>query len=247
MDGMLHDLECPTPSDPLEALVGPVRLASSMIRPVPILRGHLDAVTTTGYVEGWAYDGAAVERPLHLQVLHDGQPVASGLAHRYRTDLVDAGCGTGWCAFRLRVDGSIGRFRTGVTHLRDLQSGTAFCETWNLKVIADGGDQIGTVGALLDEDPTVAASIAQLRGCDDIFNRYIRMQGVEAFVRRLYSYVLNRPADAAGAALYAGHIRRATLTPFEVAAALADSDEYRSRRPTLIAPTSPGFPFNVLA
>ena len=253
MDGMVHDLHIvelsplPAPFDELSRLAFPAVEPAPVPRTQPVLRGHLDAVTTTGYVEGWAFDAAAIDRPLHLQVLHDGVPVASGLAHRYRTDLVDAGCGTGWCAFRFRVAGSVTRLKAGTFHLHDLRSGAVFCETRNLKVLEDGGDQIGSVDALLDEDPTVAVSIAQLRGCDDIFNRYIRMQGVEAFIRRLYSYVLNRPADMAGTALYAGHIRRATLTPFEVAAALADSDEFRSRRPTLIAPTSPGFPFNVLA
>lgn len=213
--------------------------------PRPALRGHLDAFTTTGYLEGWAYDKNAVERPLHLEVLRNGEPIASGLAHRYRSDLVDAGCGTGWCAFRLRFEEPISRLKTGIYVLRDLCSRVEFCETRDLRLMPDGADEIPTVDALLDEDPTVAVSIEQLRGCGEIFNRYIQVEGVESFVRCMYSYILNRPADVAGATLYASHIRRSTLTPFQIAEALADSDEYRSRKPALAAPTVPGFPFNV--
>ena len=213
----------------------------------PSLHGHIDAITTTGYVEGWAFDRTAVERPLDLEVFHDDELIASGLAHIYRADLVDAGCGTGWCAFRLKFEVPIFRLKTGGFHLRDKRSGLSFCETYNLTVLEDGGDEIPSVDALLDDDPTVAKSIEELRGCSEIFNRYIQAQGVDAFVRRMYSYILNRPADIGGVALYATHIRRATLTAFQVAEAIADSDEYRSRKTTLIAPTSPGFPFSTEA
>ena len=220
-------------------------VSASTVYALPVLRGHLDAITTTGYVEGWAYDENSVGRPLHLEVLHNDEPIASGLAHLYRSDLVDAGCGTGWCAFRFRFEGSIARLRTGPYLLHEMRSRTRFCETYDLRVLEDGGDEIPSVDALLDDDPTVAVSVEQLRGCSEIFNRYIQAQGVDAFVRRMYSYILNRPADAGGAVLYATHIRRATLTAFQGAQAIADSDEYRSRRPSLAAPTSPGFPFNV--
>jgi hypothetical protein len=89
----------------------------------------------------------------------------------------------------------------------------------------------------------VIHGIWQLRQCDGLFNEFIRQHGLETFLSVAYAYVLGRPADESGLALYSRLIREAALTPVGVLAALEDSAEFRSRSRQLAAPNSPTFPF----
>ncbi len=76
-----------------------------------MLKGHIDALTSNGFIRGWAFDTEAPSTPLRVMIVGSaGEVIAEGLAHHYRDDLVAAGCGIGWCEFRLRVE-TISRLR----------------------------------------------------------------------------------------------------------------------------------------
>ena len=58
-----------------------------------MLSGYIDGVTSSGYIEGWAYDTHCPSRPLALSIREERHELANGVANRYRADLVDAGIG----------------------------------------------------------------------------------------------------------------------------------------------------------
>ena len=64
------------------------------------LRGNLEVVSEQ-MIRGWAQDVSAPERPVWLEVLDNGEPIARVLANAYRTDLERAGLGSGRHAFSL--------------------------------------------------------------------------------------------------------------------------------------------------
>jgi hypothetical protein len=208
-----------------------------------MLRGHLDSFTTSGYVEGWAFDSESPARPIEIGVDRDAVEVAWGLAHRFRADLAAAQCGTGWCAFRVRVEGSPRRLCTGVLVLVDRGSRQELHRVTNVPLLDDGEAPIASVEQLIESDPTALKDVDQLRGCESLFVTFIRDHGVDAFVCAVYVYVLGRPADDGGLARYARCIREASLSPFHLFEALSQSDEFRSRRRMLTAPSSSAFPF----
>jgi hypothetical protein len=186
-----------------------------------MLRGWLDELTSSGFVDGWAVDTAALDRPLSISILdRDGLEIGWGLAHRYRLDLAAAAIGTGWCAFRVRVSDPPRWLRGAAMTLAERTTGTT----------------------LHHLDP-VPYSERQDRAITTIGD-FIKARGVNAFVRAAYVYVLGRPVDEAGLARYGGMIRKATLMAVELLAILADSEEYRARPRSLAAPNTPSFPFH---
>ncbi len=207
------------------------------------LRGQLDNITSLGYIEGWAYDAADPTKAIDVCVMAGEHEIAWGLAHRFRADLMDAGCGTGWCAFRVRIGEQYKDQLSGPMRLLHRSSGQVLHAVDSMSSIADPEEPIASVEARTACDPTLISGIWQLRGCEQILLRYIRKHGVEAYVRAAYIYVLGRHADEGGRAQYARCIRQATLTPVGVLEVLADSDEYRSRPRQLGTPNSPTFPF----
>ena len=66
------------------------------------LIGFVERVTDT-FIEGWAQDAAALERPVRLEIIADGLVVANVLANRHRDDLAAAGLGSGRHAFSVRL------------------------------------------------------------------------------------------------------------------------------------------------
>jgi len=59
-----------------------------------MLRGFLDAVTSSGHVEGWAFDTNDEWTPLTVSVTDDsGRELGWCSARRYREDLALAECG----------------------------------------------------------------------------------------------------------------------------------------------------------
>lgn len=67
--------------------------------PMRAIQAHIDQVSSEGMVTGWAWDPAAPERSVTLNVLVDGERVLTTRAGIYRDDLRTAGKGTGQCGF----------------------------------------------------------------------------------------------------------------------------------------------------
>jgi hypothetical protein len=209
-----------------------------------MLKGHLDAIKSSGYIEGWAYDTENMLRSLEVSVsIAPNQEVAWGLAQRFRADLMAAGIGVGWCMFRIRAAISVRRLRDTTLTLRDRVSGAELHHIDAPPYFEDVDSPVTSTDELVHSDPTVLNEIMQLRGCNPVFSAYVKTRGVAAFVRAVYVYVLARPVDETGLSLYSGLIRRGALDPFGLITILADSDEFRSRPRSLNAPNSPSFPF----
>jgi hypothetical protein len=209
-----------------------------------VLKGYIDGIASSGYIDGWAYESERPLDPLVIGILdeHD-QEVAWGLAHIYREDLSAAGCGAGWCAFRVRSTASVSRLRKQALTLVDRSSTQAIVRRYPVPYAEDWDGALRTIAEVVASDPTTINSILQLRGCHDIFSAFMYSHGVDAFVRAAYVYALGRPADASGLASYGQKIRRNILTPFQLLEIMTDSDEFRSRPRLLAAPNTSGFPF----
>lgn len=208
-----------------------------------MLHGHLDSITSVGYVEGWAYDSENLIRALEVSVQAAGMEVAWGLAHRFRQDLMTAPCGIGWCAFRLRLGVSSDDLRGRPLRLLERPSGQEIHASNAIAFSEDVEVPLTSVEELTMADPTVISGMWQLRCCDALLMQFIRQHGVDAFLSAAYAYVLGRPADENGLVLYSRHIRHATLGPVGILEALAGSDEFAGRARNLPAPNMPGFPF----
>ena len=208
-----------------------------------MLRGCIDAVTSCGYVEGWAFDSTAPLRPLHVSVLAGAREVARGVANRYRWDLAEAGCGSGWCGFRLRLSGPVSRLRRQGLSLRDLTHGGEIHHAADLPLEEDHEPGLAALGDVIAADPTLVHAIEQLSGCGAAFSDFIAARGADEFVRAAYVYVFGRGVDAAGLAAYAAMLQDGSLLPYELLQILYDSDEFRSVPRHLLAPPEPGFVF----
>ena len=209
-------------------------------------KAYVDALTSTGYLEGWAHDAARPGYALEVAALVQGREVGRGLANRFRWDLADAGCGIGWCAFRLRVDGAVSALRRGPLILMDVVRNSELCRTNSIQVIEDSEAYPSEITDVTGTDPTIIHSIHQLRGCGPLFDQYLTYHGPEAFVRAAYVYILGRPADVSGLETYAALLKGGELHAHGVLSALHDSDEYRAAPRLLGAPTEPGFVFAIL-
>jgi hypothetical protein len=212
--------------------------------PTSVLRGFIDGVRPSGFIEGWAYDKNCAWKPLEVMVRVENAWIASGLAYHFRDDLLAEGVGSGWCGFTLRTDANPSDLR-GATLFLVERGGVAFLKRERLPFLPDIASDLRDVNDIVAADPTMARSVEQLRGCETLFARFVITRGVEAFVRTAYVYILGRPADEQGLKLYATRIRRGLSPPFELLQILAASEEYLLRRPALVAPTQPSFPFLV--
>ena len=209
-----------------------------------MISGRLERLFSGEYIEGWAVDSLAPERPLAIHVrARDGKIVAEGLANLYREDLAKAACGLGWCGFRLLVAPPTGDLMRGLLTLHDKTSGIRIDFAVELPFVADNGlaNKNSQNGA--DFDPFVILRISQLRACDDLFARFVRSRGAAAFVRTAYVYMLGRQADPEALALHAEMLSTGMLAPFRLLEMIADSKEFSARPRTLAAPNAPGFPF----
>ena len=210
--------------------------------------GYIDAVTSAGFVEGWAFDEQRPGEPLMVSVQEaDGAEVALGPAHLYRRDLAETGYSYGWCAFRLRLTKPVGQVRTAkLQAVAKLSQERMFGpQIPAYREMPD--DAVETIAELIAADPTVIASLDQIDGCSELFDGFVKARGVEGFVRAAYVYVLGRSIDGDGLANYTRLLRQNRLSPFALLGTLADSEEFRSRPRSLLAPTAPGFPFKLSA
>jgi hypothetical protein len=211
-----------------------------------VLRGHIDALTTVDFVEGWACDTDGGRPGLHVEVVasEDG-PVAEGFANLFRADLAEAAIGFGWCAFRLRLRLYYkGLVRQALT-LRDAATGAVLHATENCRVREDLDLPCATVQEAIASDPTVLTALNQLRGCQALLAQFVTRRGVGEFVRAAYVYVLGRPVEPAALAAYGRMLRTGAITPFGLLTVLADSDEFRSRPRLMASPNSTGFVFRL--
>ena len=208
-----------------------------------MIYGRLDAITSSGYVEGWAYDDDDVLSPLTVSVTSGDREHARGLANIYRWDLVEAGCGTGWCAFRLKLIALPPQGQAPEFILHDTRTQNIIHRMLFLQMVEDRDGQVAAIADLIVTDPTSFVPIEQLRGCGRVFDSYLSAEGQERFVRAAYIYILQRPADSAGLAFYSAALRDGSITPYDLLKVLHDSDEFGSSPHPLVAPSDPGFVF----
>ena len=211
-------------------------------RAAKVLRGCIDGVTSSGVIEGWAVDEQTPWRPIHVKIRSKGEWIASGIAHHFRADVLVARVGTGWCGFRLWSDRSADDLRGATLYLVG-SSGIVFAKSDDIALLPDIHQDLRSIEDVVAADPTTAQSVDHLRGCDPLFTHYILNRGIDAFVRAAYVYILGRPVDEAGLKVYGNRLRRGTHRPFELLEILATSEEFLARRPELVAPTQPSFPF----
>jgi hypothetical protein len=209
-----------------------------------MIRGYIDALTSLGFVEGWAYDTDAPATPLAVSVRLGEEEIAWGLAHRFRPDLLDASYGLGWCAFRLRLAVPVEEVAQGPVRLLERISGTEICALPTLAIIQDPASAATASQDLLAiADPTVLEGVWQLKKCEFLFAEFIARRGIESFLSVTYAYVLGRPVDEAGLTLYTKCLRQATLSPLDILKELEKSAEFRDAPRPLAAPNSYCFPF----
>jgi hypothetical protein len=207
-------------------------------------RGFIDAITSAGWVEGWAYDEHKPLEPLLVAVVNDNdEQVATGLANLYRKDLADANHGFGWCHFRLCVNRNVDELRRSLLKLVALDPAATICAVEHATYSEVGERVIDNVPELIRNDPTVIGSLDEIESLEEIFENFIRARGVDPFVRAAYVYVLGRSIDESGLLLYSRLIRQRRMSPFAMLRTLADSPEFGSKPRRLVAPNQPGFPF----
>jgi hypothetical protein len=215
-----------------------------MPKRVPVLKGYVDGIASSGYVEGWAFSCETPLEPLTIAILDDkGRELAWGLANHYREDLCAAGLAAGWCGFRVKAGIAVSRLMRLALTLVDRSSAAKILRRFPVPIARERDTVLSNVAAIVAADPTMTPSIFQLKGCDDILGRFLKERGVDAFVRGAYAYVLGRPADTSGLVSYSKLLEKKSLTPFQLLAALCASDEFRSRPRLLAAPNSARFPF----
>lgn len=209
-------------------------------------RGHLDAITAAGYVEGWAFNEADVLAPLLVAVRFRDQEVARGLACRFRADLAAAGYGAGWCAFRLKLSVAPAIIQSAPLILADAASNQVLHANAVLRRIDDAEPSLTSIAAIIDHDPTRLGSFDRLKGCGELLRQFIKRRGVEEFVLAAYVYVLGRPGDAGGIESYCRQLKQNLLDPLDLLRILADCEEFRRQTRSLSAPCSPSFPFRLV-
>ena len=210
-----------------------------------MLKGYLDVVTSSGHIEGWAYDSDDALGAVRVRIIADNdRELGVGSAHRYRDDLAGAGHAAGWCAFRIRLTESIG-VRTFGLVVMDREGREVVLQRMAVPYAVLEETPIRSLAELLKDDPTLITSLEQLRGCNPFFEKFVKARGPAAFVRAVYVYLLGRPADACGLDAYQTHLRSTRVSPFELLLMIADSDEYRSQPRYHWAPTASAFPFRL--
>ncbi len=209
------------------------------------LKGCLDAVTSSGFAEGWAFDQERPLRSLRISILREDTCIGEAVANSFRKDLGDAGFGEGWCAFRARLSISPTIAYASPLVLVDQASGRVIHKPTSLTFHEDSDPEIHSVSQLVDLDPTVINTLDKLRSCHNTFNAFVKYRGIEAFVRAAYVFMLSRPADNEGVINYTRLIRQSMLEPLELLLILAESDEYRRVPRKLGAPNTAAFPFHI--
>jgi len=207
------------------------------------LRGHLDVLLSSGFINGWACDNDQPLQPLTIAVLSGGTQITFAIANHYRPDLADAGCGTGWCAFRGRLAVPVSQLRGMPLSLHEVSTGQVLHSVSELPELDMPIPPAGTVEDIIAQDPTLLGDIGRLRGCGRVLDAFIRQHGVEEFIGAAFLYVLNRPVDHPALTAYTNLIRQGLLEPLNMLRELAESVECRAKPHAMVAPGHPSFPF----
>lgn len=208
-----------------------------------MIRGHLDALTALGFVEGWCFDDERPGHPLPVSLrAPDGEEVAAGHANLYRADLAKVGFGHGWCALRLRLPMPLEE-AADVAFALHVGGGEAVEPPRVLPIRTGADTSCNTIAKIIAADPTVTGSIEQLSAYGPVLSAFMARHGVEHFIHTAYVYVLGRPVDENGLGIYAPLLDMGALSPFGLLALLAASDEFRARPRFLAAPNTPAFVF----
>jgi autotransporter passenger strand-loop-strand repeat protein len=95
------------------------------------LRGHVDTIGRRQIV-GWAYDEAAPEAPVCLDIYAGDRLIGQAVANRYREDLERAGIGTGRHGFQFTPPKGLA-FAPGAVSVRRARDGAALSLSWPLE------------------------------------------------------------------------------------------------------------------
>jgi hypothetical protein len=209
-----------------------------------MIRGHLDAVTSGGFAEGWAFDSDSPQVVVTVALrAADGTELGRGLANLHRADMADLGFRFGWCAFRVRLSQTGTQlFGTRLT-LVELNGGTEVhsTEEWRLREAREA--PLSSIEAIVGEDPTVLRSVLQLSGYAPMMAAFVERHGVKDFVRTAAVYMLGRLPDEAGLESYERLLENGAVTPFGLFAMLGASEELKTAPRLLQSPVHPGFLF----
>ena len=207
------------------------------------LVGHLDALLTSGYIEGWICDRTDPGANPEVRVVAGTATIARGFACRFRRDLMEAGLSWGWNSFRLRLAKQPPPAPTQPS-LR-LFSGMALVWSGPVRWVHDQDHQYTSVAHLISGDPTQVRDPAMLQGLRNYLKQVHASLGAEAFVRRCYLAILGRAADPSGMAGYTQALATGRAEPFDIVAGLMNSVEFRNRSNGLHPPVLPSFPFRL--
>jgi hypothetical protein len=206
------------------------------------LRGGINVISPTGYVEGWAVSNANYYEAVQVRLARNDRAIGAGIANLYRPDLVAAGIGHGWHGFRIRIDEAFGRLRVVRLSLVEFRTGSPIA-TAELPCPALSGCEFIGVQTLLDDCDLEVTDFHSLALTRTAIDSFIIRHGLAEFVERGYCYVLGRPADSAGRANYVKLIASGEISPLNFLSALFNSDERRQAKWSVLAPSDPGFAF----
>jgi hypothetical protein len=207
-----------------------------------LFHGAIDKVSSTGYVEGWVASKKHYFEAVAFCVVCDGKPIGTGIANRFRADLLSRRIGHAWHGFRVRINGLQDPPKLLTLSLVELKT-LSLISAVQLSCPKAFRVSRLDVDELLSDANLEVEEISSLKLAEPTFDDFIRRNGVEEFVDCAYCYVLGRPADPSGREHYAKLISSREITPLAFLAALFDSDERRDSRWPVLAPSDPGFFF----
>lgn len=211
-----------------------------------MITGHLDALTPSGFAEGWAFDKAAPDAVVTVRLCGPAdQELGLGLANLHRPDLAEAGLRHGWCAFRLRLalPGPVETLKGTRLALRETTGDTEFWAGTEWRIRESTEAPLDTLARVVARDPTTIANVQELSGCGAILADFVARHGTAEFVRAACLYMLGSPAEEARRAGWERLLRAGAITPFGLLALLAETEEARREKRRLASPADPGFVF----
>ena len=204
--------------------------------------GVIDAISPTECVEGWAISNQNQFAAVSVCMLWKDKPIGVGIANRFRADLVTAGIGHGWHAFRIRIEHKFDAQRTQRLSLIELKT-TSLITVAELPCPETFTRTPLKLNAVLDDTGLEVTDISSLTLTKPAIDAFIAQHGVDAFVDCGYCYILGRPADPEGHASYAQLIATGKMAPLTFLATLFNSAERRESRWPVLAPSDPGYIF----
>lgn len=204
--------------------------------------GVIDTISPTGCVEGWAISSENHFASVPVCILWKDKPIGTGVANLFRADLLTAGIGHGWHAFRIRIEQEFDAQRTQRLSLVELRT-TSLITVAKLPCPKTFTRTPLNVDTLLEDTDLEVTDISSLRLTKPAIDAFIAQHGVEEFVDRGYCYVLGRPADPKGHASYAKLIATGKIAPLTFLSTLFNSAERQEAKWPVLAPSDPGFIF----